>query len=299
MRCQKLLKTFMCFCMLASFTGCFNKKEKQSEEESKSYTIEDLLLPSADGFLTKEDDKVLVDYSNTSQGYIMAETKTENHKRIKVMLVKDDEKYTYDLNKENEYEVYPLNMGDGEYTIKVYENMHDDEYVLLFSFETDVELENELLPSLYPNQVVDYDENTLCIQKSFDIVKNDKTNKERVKDIYNWVIKNIKYDWDKLDEIKKEYTLPNLDDIYENKKAICFDYAAIVTAMLRAQHIPTKLLTGTIDDGYHAWIEVYDEDDGWVKVDDDCVSGEWKTMDPTYDALNEKYEGEYKIIYSY
>ena len=85
----------------------------------------------------------------------------------------------------------------------------------------------------------------------------------------------------------------------ENKKAICFDYAAIVTAMLRAQHIPTKLLTGTIDDGYHAWIEVYDEDEGWVKVDDDCVSGEWKTMDPTYDALNEKYEGEYKIIYSY
>lgn len=207
----------MCLCMLASFTGCFNKKEKQSEEESKSYTIEDLLLPSADGFLTKEDDKVLVDYSNTSQGYIMAKAKTENHKRIKVMLIKDDEKYTYDLNKENEYEVYPLNMGDGEYTIKVYENMHDDEYALLFSFETDVELENELLPSLYPNQVVDYDENTLCIQKSFDIVKNDKTNKERVKDIYNWVIKNIKYDWDKLNEIKKEYTLPNLDDIFKNK----------------------------------------------------------------------------------
>ena len=128
MRYRKLLKMFMCLCMLASFTGCFNKKEKQSEEESKSYTIEDLLLPSADGFLTKEDDKVLVDYSNTSQGYIMAKAKTENHKRIKVMLIKDDEKYTYDLNKENEYEVYPLNMGDGEYTIKVYENMHDDEY---------------------------------------------------------------------------------------------------------------------------------------------------------------------------
>lgn len=95
-----------------------------------------------------------------------------------------------------------------------------------------------------------------------------------------------------MDEAKKEYTLPNLDDIYENKKAICFDYAAIVTAMLRAQHIPTKLLTGTIDDGYHAWIEVYDEDDGYS-------SGEWKTMDPTYEALNEKYEGEYKIVYSY
>lgn len=292
-------KILLCFFLGVTLLGCSTSATKVQNTESKSYTYEEILWPSADGINIAEDDKVLVDYSNANQGYIMAKTKTSDHKRLKVMIVKDDEKYTYDINKDDEYKVYSFNMGDGNYTIKVYENIQDDQYSLLFSFECDVQLENEFVPFLYPNQVVDYDETTLCIEESFELVKEDKTDLDRVEHIYDWVLDNVVYDWDKVEEVQGKYVLPVLDDIYNNKKGICFDYAAIMAAMLRVQHIPTKVVTGMIEEGYHAWIEVYIENMGWIKPHVYFNSGEWTTMDPTYDAMNEKYDGDYSIKYVY
>lgn len=285
--------------MVLTLISCGETKEKVENTESKSYTFEEILWPSADGINVFEDEKVLVDYSHIEKGYIMAKTKTTDHSRLKIMILKNDEKYTYDLNKEDIYEIYPLNMGDGDYTVKVYENIQDDQYSLRFSFDCSVELESEFSPFLYPNQVVDYDESTLCIEKSFELVKDDKTDLDRVEHIYDWVLDNVVYDWDKVDEVQGKYVLPVLDDVYNNKKGICFDYAAIMAAMLRVQHIPTKVVTGMIDEGYHAWIEVYIENMGWIKPHVYFNSGEWTTMDPTYDAMNEKYDGEYSKKYVY
>lgn len=289
-------------CLFLFICGCGGNTasaKEQDNPESKSYSFEEILWPKADGTLVESNDKVLVDYSNVSQGYIMAKTLTTDHSRIKVMILKDDSKYTYDINKENEYEVYPLNMGNGTYTIKVFENISGDQYTLLYAFDVDVELENEYVPFLYPNQVVDYDLDTLCIQKSFELVSEDKTDLERVEDIYNFVLDNVTYDWDKVDEVQGKYVLPGLDDIYNTGKGICFDYAAIMAAMLRVQHIPTKVVTGMVTEGYHAWIEVYIENMGWIKPHIYFNSGEWTQMDPTYDAMNEKYNGEYSIKYTY
>ena len=38
--------------------------------------------------------------------------------------------------------------------------------------------------------------------------------------------------------------LPSVDETLKTKKGICFDYAALMTAMLRSQGIPTKLEIG-------------------------------------------------------
>ena len=160
-------------------------------------------------------------------------------------------------------------------------------------------LENEFVPYLYPNQVVDYDTNTLCLQKSFELVKDDKTELDRVQHIYTWVLDNIVYDWDKVEEVQGKYVLPVLDETYQEKKGICFDYAALMSAMLRVQHIPTKVVTGMVDEGYHAWIEVYIENMGWIKPHVYFNNGEWTTMDPTYDAMDQEYDGDYEIIYTY
>lgn len=299
MKVGQHFKILLCFLLSITLLGCSTSTTKIQNTESKSYTYDEILWPSADGTSVMEDDKVLVDYSNANKGYIMAKTKTSEHNRLKVMIVKDDEKYTYDINKDDDYEIYSFNMGDGNYTIKVYENLHDDQYSLLFSFDCDVQLENEFVPFLYPNQVVDYSTTTLCIEKSFELVKDDKTDLDRVEHIYDWVLDNVTYDWDKVEEVQGKYVLPVLDDIYNNKKGICFDYAAIMAAMLRVQHIPTKVVTGMIEEGYHAWIEVYIENMGWIKPHVYFNSGEWTTMDPTYDAMNEKYDGDYSIKYVY
>ena len=291
------LKIITCISLFLLCVGC--NRNSSENIESKSYTFSEILWPKAEGILFESNDKVLIDYSNASLGYIMAKTLTNDHKRIKIMILKDDEKYTYDLNKDLEYETFPLNMANGKYIIKAYENVENDQYSLLFSFDIDVSLENEFAPFLYPNQVVDYDENTLCISKSFELVKDDTTDLARVEDIYKWVLESVTYDWDKVEEVQGKYVLPVLDDVYTDGKGICFDYAAIMAAMLRVQHIPTKVVTGMVSEGYHAWIEVYIENMGWIKPHVYFNSGEWTTMDPTYDALKQDYDGDYSIKYVY
>ena len=56
------------------------------------------------------------------------------------------------------------------------------------------------------------------------------------------------------------------EDLLAQKKGICFDYAALMTAMLRSQDIPTKLVVGYTGNLYHAWINVYLEGQGWVVI---------------------------------
>lgn len=296
---KKFLSLFLCFLLFVSGCSSSESNEGIENEETPSMTFVDILWPSSDNTFVESDDTVLVDYSHTSQGYITAKTLTSDHERIKIRIIHNEETYTYDINKENTYVTYPLNMGSGTYTINVFENTEGDNYVLLFGFDIDVVLDDEMIPFLYPNQVVDYDENTLCIQKSFELVEGITTDLERVDVIYHWVLENITYDWDKVEEVKGQYVIPVLDDIYNNKKGICFDYAALMAAMLRVQHIPTKVITGMVDEGYHAWIEVYIENMGWIKPHVYFNSGEWTTMDPTYDASNQEYEGPYTTKYTY
>lgn len=84
-----------------------------------------------------------------------------------------------------------------------------------------------------------------------------------MQNIYNFVIKNISYDEEKAQNVSYGY-LPNVDDTLASGTGICFDYAALMTAMLRSQNIPTKLEVGYSGDTYHAWISTYVDDKGWV-----------------------------------
>ena len=82
--------------------------------------------------------------------------------------------------------------------------------------------------------------------------------------VYNYVVKNLTYD-----TAKASYRTVRLSSQCGSgagpaKKGICFDYAALMTAMLRSQDIPTKLVVGYTGNLYHAWINVYLEGQGWV-----------------------------------
>ena len=76
--------------------------------------------------------------------------------------------------------------------------------------------------------------------------------------------------------------LPDLDTVLSKMSGICFDYAALMTGMLRSQGVPTKLVIGYAGDVYHAWINVYSSSTGWVEgvVYFDGVN--WQRMDPTF-----------------
>ena len=125
--------------------------------------------------------------------------------------------------------------------------------------------------------------------------------------VYNYVVTNLTYDTAKASSVQSGY-LPNVDVVLAQKKGICFDYAALMTAMLRSQDIPTKLVVGYTGNLYHAWINVYLDGQGWVDNIIYFDGNSWKLMDPTFaSSANQSKEimqyigngANYKAKYSY
>ncbi len=102
-----------------------------------------------------------------------------------------------------------------------------------------------------------------------------------VTNVYNYVINNITYDTAKAASVQSGY-LPNVDQVLAQKTGICFDYAALMTAMLRSQDIPTKLVIGYSGGLYHAWVNVYIDNIGWVDNFIYFDGHNWSLMDPTF-----------------
>ena len=137
------------------------------------------------------------------------------------------------------------------------------------------------------------------IKKAFDLTKDDDTVLKRIATLYNYVVDNISYDSKKAKEVEDIYVLPVVDETLESKKGICFDYAALLAAMLRSQQIPTRLVTGNTTIEYHAWVEVYIEGKGWINPDILLHAKKWSRMDPTFDASDIDYKDDYEDKYYY
>ena len=99
--------------------------------------------------------------------------------------------------------------------------------------------------------------------------------------VFDFVVDHFTYDYDKASTVSSGY-LPVVDDILAAKKGICFDYAAVMTAMLRSQNIPCKLVVGYAGTVYHAWIDVYVEGTGWIAGAIQFDGKDWTLMDPTF-----------------
>ena len=234
--------------------------------------------PIASGTASYGNTKVTVDASNASQGYVMVKYKGSNNK-IKVQITKGVT-YTYDLNARDSYEVFPLTEGDGSYSIKVFENISGNQYSQAFSQSINVTLENEFTPFLYPNQYVNFNQSSNAVAVSDQLSAGAADPMGVVTSIYNYVVDNLTYDYEKAATVQSGY-LPNVDLTLATQKGICFDYASLMTAMLRAQDIPTKLVIGYTGQLYHAWISVYLPEQGWIDNIIYFDGQNWSLLDPT------------------
>lgn len=72
------------------------------------------------------------------------------------------------------------------------------------------------------------------------MVSENTSDIDALKQIYNYVVNNLSYDYDKAETVETGY-LPDVDETLSTKTGICFDYAALTTAMLRSCDIPCKL----------------------------------------------------------
>lgn len=237
--------------------------------------------PAADGTVTYANSTVCVDASHTSEGYVMVKY-TGKAPRIKVRIRKDTE-YTYDLNTSGQFETFPLTEGTGSYTILVYENVSGSMYSTALSQTFSVTLSSENIPFLYPNQFCNFTSESACVAKSDELTSGITDTLAKVAAVYSFSVNNITYDYDKAATVQSGY-LPNTDATLAEKKGICFDYASLMTAMLRAQNIPTKLVIGYAGSAYHAWISVYTEEQGWIDNIIRFDGNTWRYMDPTFAA---------------
>lgn len=244
------------------------------------------LSPEASGALVESNDRAIIDYSNTSEGYVMVQYIGSTQSRLKAQVQGPATTYTYNITV-GEWTVFPLSDGDGDYQIKVFENISDNRYALILSVSTNVALKNEFAPFLYPNQYVNYENATQTIATAELLTQSQTDLLGKVESVYNYVVDNISYDNEKAATVQSGY-LPDLDHVLTTGKGICFDYASLMTGMLRSQGIPCKLVVGYAGSAYHAWISVWSEETGWVDGAVFFDGTTWQRMDPTFASTGNK-----------
>ena len=239
----------------------------------------DVRTPVASGSVTYGNGRATIDASNTSNGYVMIKY-TGGQSRIKIQIAKSTT-YTYDLNARNTYEVFPFTEGNGTYSIKIFENVSGNQYAQVMSQNISVSLADEFAPFLTPNQYVNFSNGSAAVNKGAELAASAADESGVVTNVYNYVINNITYDTAKAASVQSGY-LPNVDQVLAQRTGICFDYAALMTAMLRSQDIPTKLVIGYSGGLYHAWVNVYIDNIGWVDNFIYFDGHNWSLMDPTF-----------------
>ncbi|MDO5147387.1 MAG: transglutaminase-like domain-containing protein [Eubacteriales bacterium] len=276
------------FMVCLSLTGCHSKTANPQKKASALPTPA-VMIPQADGTKTITTSTLTVDLSNTSKGYIMASYHGEADKVNIQLTGPDGVTYLYFIKESDSYTAMPLSSGSGSYLLDIYEHVEGNTYGTLMSDFIEVNLENEFTPFLYSNQFVYFTEDTRAIQKGAELAKGCESDLEITSNIYNYVIKNTVYDYDKAATVTAPY-YPDIDETLATGKGICFDYSALMCAMLRTQGIPCKLNIGYAGKVYHAWISVYLSSTGWV---DDMIQfdgSDWSMMDPTLSSADRSFD---------
>ncbi len=215
-------------------------------------------------------DEALFDTSSADQGVITVSYPAADAK-VKVMVQMDDEKVFYNLD--NNQVTVPLTFGNGDYQIAVLENISGTQYKIVDETTANVKMASPVVPFLTNTQTVNWENTNMMKAIVSSIVDENMSDQEKVQAVYNYVVDNFSYDYDKISTLDSTY-VPNIDDFLMDGSGICYDYSALFAGMLRSQGIPVKLVKGYRSgiDVYHAWNEVY-------------VDGEWIIVDTTTDSI--------------
>ncbi len=244
----------------------------------------------ATGEQVKSNHLAQIDYSNTAQGYVMALYTAPTSTRLKAQLKGPETTYTFHLTP-GSWAVLPLTQGDGSYKLSIYENVSASRYALVLSHSFTARLADPFAPFLHANQYVNYDAAPKTVAAAWELCQG-ATELEKVGRVYRYVVEGMVYDYELAKTVASGYA-PELDRVLEAKKGICFDYAALMTGMLRSQGLPCKLVVGYAGEVYHAWISVWTEDTGWIEGVVFFDGQVWHQMDPTFASSG---KGDPKIL---
>ena len=280
---------FLCACGKSPGASSANapKASASSEKSTEKGTWDStpkVLVPSADGIEKYTCDAATIDASNSSSGYIIVDYHGSNDK-VKLQITGPDSiTYTFDLHGGSE--VFPLVAQSGSYNVSVFENVEGTQYASILSQNIQVSITDEFGPYLYPNQYVNFNADSLAVKKGSELAYYCSSDTEVVESVYNYIITNFKYDYDKAASVKSGY-LPDIDKVFKENTGICFDYASVMATMLRTQAIPTRLEVGYVGEEYHAWISTYIKDVGWINGIIEFDGSTWNLLDPPFASTSD------------
>lgn len=266
-----------------SLSGCGSSGN--SSAEPPSYSPLKVLIPESPGKKTIGYSPLILDISNIDQGYLTARSEAEDQKMNVQLTAEDGVIYSYFINP-GENAVIPFTNGSGTYQVCCYQQVSNSQYAALFADTLDVKLDNEFFPFLYPNQYVNFSPDSQASKLALSIVPEDTSDVNALQALYDYVVKNVSYDYDLAENVDAGY-LPDVDRTLKTGKGICFDYASLMTAMLRSRDIPCKLQIGYAGSIKHAWIDVYIRSRGWVDKAIEFSGESWSRLDPTFDSNSE------------
>ena len=219
----------------------------------------DAVWPVQSGEIMHAKNGFTIDASHAEDGYFMAK-RDACSSTLKLRVTKGNATYTYDLNSNGEYEVFPLQMGSGTYSCELYKCVKSNKYSKEAKIEMKIELSDENAAFLCPSQYVNYDQESLAVAKSIELCENLETDQEKLDAIVQFVAENFAYDYDRAASNPGFY-LGDVEGCFEERIGLCQDLAAMTAAMLRVQGIPTQMVIGYADRYYHAWNKVLIDDE--------------------------------------
>ncbi len=253
----------------------------QASAASTHYTMPAFADSVYDASAAVGNDSVKIDLSHTALGYIAVSANSD--RRLKFRVILGDIVYTHDLPGDGTPTIYPLQSGDGTYTLQVFRNISGTQYATLYETTAQVQLQDEFEPFLRPSQTVNYSADSRCVALTAQLCQNCADDADVVQAVYAYLTEKIAYDYDKAATVENGY-LPDPDETLSEGRGICFDYAALAAAMLRSAGIPTKLVKGYVGDIYHAWNLVYLKGQGWIAVEIKADPKTWQRIDTTFAA---------------
>ena len=184
---------------------------------------------------------------------------------------------------------FALNEGNGTYKIRIAKEINNTgSYAVIYSKSVNVNLADDIL--VYKTSITEvfWTDQMAAIVFAYNRTKSQTYQWDMVVLLYEYMVTQYRYDYDKVAIVigMKPGYIPDIEVVFHDTKLICHDYAVLFASMLRSLDIPTKLIKGYCENtnGYHAWNEVYNPN-----------NGEWVVMDLTYDASYDDWGLEYEM----
>lgn len=244
-----------------------------------------------------------LDLSMVSQGVVAA--KGTSSKRLRFIIVVNDQNYYYNMKSDGTPSVFPLTMGSATYKFRIMENTTGSKYRELYSNSTWVQLDSQFVPYTRNSDYVPYSSASACVKKAAELAQTADSAMGVVSKVYEYITSGVTYDYNKANTVQSGY-MSDPDSTMNTGKGICFDYAALAAAMLRSQGIPVKMVFGYVgpSGAYHAWNMFYTAETGWVTVSFQVSKDTWNRLDLTFCAggIDPSYIGNgtnYSDVYYY